>query len=158
MIEIFDNKLSKEQINNIYIFCKKLPYTRGERDTLDTPPTGLVSPVNNKIIIDLLLTAAGINNNNLDINRSYVNLFLPKENPFYHIDNEDVKSRTLLYYVNNENLSIDDGGETYFFYEKKITGISPIPGRIVKFCGNILHKASSFRYIDRYTIALKWKE
>jgi hypothetical protein len=157
VIEIFDNKLSKEQINNIYIFCKKLPYTRGERDIPDTPPTGLVSPVNDKTIINLLLTSAGINNN-VNINRSYVNLFLPAENPFYHIDNKDVKSRTLLYYVNNENLSINDGGETYFFYEEKIIGISPVSGRVVKFCGNILHKASSFRYIDRYTIALKWKE
>ena len=157
MIEIIDNKLSKEQINNIYIFCKKLHYTRGERDRPNTPPLGLVSPVNDKTLINLLLTASGTNNN-LNIDRSYVNLFLPGENPFYHIDNEDVKSRTLLYYVNNENLSIDDGGETYFFYEEKIIGISPIPGRMVKFFGNILHKASSFRYIDRYTIALKWKE
>jgi hypothetical protein len=156
MINIYDNKICKEQIDNLYKFCTKLNYTRGERDTPNTPPTGLVASITDNTLINLLLQAS--ETINVNIYRAYVNLFLPNENPFYHIDNEDPKSKTLIYYVNNENLTINDGGETYFIENNKIIGIPPIPGRVVKFCGNILHKASSFRYIDRYTIALKWKE
>lgn len=156
MINIYDNKLDKQQIDKIYNECLKLSYKRGEADFPGAPPTGLTATITDTALINLLLHAS--ETKNVNIFRVYVNLFLPNENPFYHIDNENPKSKTLIYYVNNENLTINDCGETYFFYNNKITGILPVPGRIIKFNGNILHKASSFRYIDRYTIAIKWTE
>ena len=82
---------------------------------------------------------------------------MPHEKPYYHTDETDPDARTLIYYANSEPLNINDEGETYFVDNEKITGFSPIPGRIIFFPGNILHKAVPFRDRDRYTIAIKIK-
>jgi ectoine hydroxylase-related dioxygenase (phytanoyl-CoA dioxygenase family) len=52
---------------------------------------------------------------------------------------------------------MDEGGETYFIQTDFIKGVSFVPGRMVLFDSNIMHKATSFRNKDRYTIALKFK-
>ena len=64
---------------------------------------------------------------------------------------------TLLYYVNTENINVDEGGETFFIEKENRIGIPYVAGRIIIFDANILHKASSFRNLDRFTIALKWE-
>ena len=155
MIKIFDNKISNKDKETIYTFCKNKEYYRGETDLPGLPPTGLTTPLNNESIIEKLLTVTA--NKDKNLHRSYINFFSPNENPFYNKDNENSGYETLLYYVNTENLNIDEGGETFFIDKENRIGIPFIGGRIIVFDANILHKASSFRNLDRYTIALKWK-
>jgi|TARA_R100000455_G_C6252054_1_gene108584 hypothetical protein len=155
MIKIFDKSVSDLDIQKIYNFCKLQKYSRGERDNPHNPPTGLVSDLNNEEIIKIL--TRNLKDINYKIYRSYINLFLPYEKPYYHKDETDINARTLLYYVNSEALNIDDEGETYFLDRGMISGFSPLPGRIIFFSGNILHKAVPFRSKDRYTIAIKMK-
>jgi hypothetical protein len=155
MIKIFDNKISKEDQNTIYTFCKNKEYFRGENDRPNLPPTGLVSALDDESVINTLLAVTG--NKNKKLFRSYINFFAPYENPFYHKDNEKVGYETLLYYVNTENINVDEGGETFFIEKENRIGIPYVAGRIIIFDANILHKASSFRNLDRFTIALKWE-
>ena len=53
---------------------------------------------------------------------------------------------------------MDEGGETYFIQNDFIKGVSFVSGRMVLFNSNIMHKATSFRNRDRYTIAIKYKD
>ena len=91
--------------------------------------------------------------------RSYVNKFLPKEIPFFHKDYETEDSYTALYYSDNQDFTLEELGETSFYIKEidEIKGILAIPGRIVVFNSNILHRATSFRNKDRYTVAFKFK-
>jgi|TARA_R110000822_G_scaffold7975_1_gene31980 hypothetical protein len=153
---ILDNILLEKEQKEIYDFCKSRPYYRGEVDKPGYPPTGLVSPLENIDIIDKIMS--GTNNKNKVIERAYINLFLPNEKPYFHIDNEDPSYKTLLYYVNAEEINwTDEGGETFFLEGNSKKAVSFLPGRIIIFDANISHRASSFRNLDRYTIALKFK-
>jgi|SRR5210317_159342 len=157
MIEIHDNFLSEKEKQEIYNFCKKQPYYRGELDRPDCPPTGLTTNLDNQNIISKLMKQ--ITNEEKDMFRTYINLFIPNEKPYYHIDNNDPNYQTCLYYVNTEKINyMDEGGETYFIQNDFIKGVSFVPGRMVLFDSNIMHKATPFKNLDRYTIALKFKK
>jgi len=160
MIKIYDNFFSLSEKEKIYKDILNLKYTYGEKDRSDTKPTGFVSDLSednysyniiyNKLKKNKLLT-------NLKVYRKYVNLFKPNENPFFHTDNE--KGYTVLYYsLHNINYNLDEGGETQFYIKKtkSIKAIIPNDGRIVIFDASLIHKATSFRNFDRYTIALKF--
>jgi len=156
MIKIYENLFSKDEQEQIYNFCKSRPYYRGEVDKPGYPPTGLISSLENKNIIDDLMLRT--NNQKKKIERTYINLFIPNEKPYYHIDNSNSEYKTLLYYVNTEEIDwTDEGGETFFLEDNFRKAIPFSPGKIIVFNANILHKASSFRNLDRYTIALKFK-
>ncbi len=157
MIKIYDNFLSEKERQEIYDFCKKQSYHRGEVDRPDCPPTGLVSDLNNQDIINKLMKQ--VTNEKKDMFRTYINLFIPNEKPYYHQDNNDTNYKTCIYDVNTDNINyIDEGGETYFIQNDFIKGVSFVSGRMVLFNSNIIHKATSFRNRDRYTIAIKYKD
>ena len=157
MIKIYDNFLSEKERQEIYDFCKKQSYRRGEVDRPDCPPTGLVSDLNNQDIINKLMKQ--VTNEKKDMFRTYINLFIPNEKPYYHQDNNDPNYKTCIYYVNTDKINyIDEGGETYFIQNDFIKGVSFVSGRMVLFNSNIIHKATSFRNRDRYTIAIKYKD
>ncbi len=157
MIKIYDNFLSEKERQEIYDFCKKQSYHRGEVDRPDCPPTGLVSDLNNQDIINKLMKQ--VTNEKKDMFRTYINLFIPNEKPYYHQDNNDPNYKTCIYYVNTDKINyIDEGGETYFIQNDFIKGVSFVSGRMVLFNSNIIHKATSFRNRDRYTIAIKYKD
>ena len=84
----------------------------------------------------------------------YINCFAPSENPYFHIDGES--GMTLLYYPNIE-WSINDGGETQFYIDENIYGITPIPNRMVIFDASIFHRATTFRNTHRFTVAIKYR-
>lgn len=154
-IQILDNIITKESQKIIYEEIIKYKYYYGEVDRTDTPPTGLVSDLpTNSLTFKIL----NFNLNNLlkdnTLYRSYINLFQPNENPYFHIDRETGK--TVLYYANIEDYKLDEGGETQFHLDE-IRGIRPLPGRVIIFDSNILHKATSFRTYNRYTVALKYE-
>lgn len=158
MIKYIDNFLDEDEYNKVIKYTLKSKYQYGESDNPDTPPTGMIS----------LIEDIGISNlfeeklKNLQKRfliflhiECILILFAPGENPYYHIDGET--GITCLYYVNPE-YRIDDGGETQFFLSKdESINILPIPNRLCYFDANILHRATSFRNIHRFTIAIKYK-
>ena len=156
MLTIYDNLLSKKEQKEIYDFCKSIPYYRGEVDNPGNPFTGLVADLKDKNIINKLINRT--NNSDKIIERTYINLFIPNEKPYFHVDNDDPNYQTLLYYVNTEEADWNnEGGETFFLEKNFKKAVSFLPGRTVVFNADIPHKASSFRTLDRYTIALKFK-
>ncbi len=157
MIKIYDNFLSEKEKQEIYDYCKKQSYHRGEVDRIGCPPTGLISNLDNQNIISKLMKQ--ITNEKKDMFRTYINLFIPNEKPYYHQDNNDPNYKTCIYYVNTDKINyMDEGGETYFIQNDFIKGVSFVSGRMVLFNSNIMHKATSFKNRDRYTIAIKYKD
>jgi hypothetical protein len=153
-IKIIDNLVNKKDQKNIYNEVIKLKYNYGERDRDDTPPTGEIADLpNNSVTLNILNSHIKNMMKKYKLYRSYVNLFKPNENPYFHTDRETGK--TVLYFANIENYNLDEGGETQFF-KKEIKGILPLPGRIIIFDSNILHRATCFRNNIRYTVALKY--
>lgn len=155
-IIIKDNLFDSQEKENIYSFCKNSSFKRLERDHENLPHTGLTSELN----LDHPLVKLIINKSNeriINLQRAYINLFLKEEKPYFHTDNHETGYKTLLYYVNTEPKNYDELGETFFLVDNEVKGIQPVPGRIVIFDAEILHRASSLRNYDRFTIALKWR-
>ena len=158
MIKIIDNFLKVEYYEKMINFCERSTYLYGEKDSKDSPETGMVHNFNlNSSIVEVF------QKNLIDLypeikkfylERMYINCFAPSENPYFHIDAE--LGITCLYYP-TKSWNYDDGGETQFILNDEIKGVLPIPNRIVIFDSNILHKATSFRNKHRFTVALKYK-
>ena len=157
MLEIFDNKI--KDIDKIYKELKKLPYYYGEVDDINYEPTGLTSELSEDSFTYKSIKSFIFENEvlrNKTILRSYVNLFLPREQPNYHTDGD--VGTTLLYYA-NLYYDINEGGETKFVTENNtLTSVLPLPGRIVIFPAVLQHTASSFKNKHRFTVAFKFKE
>ena len=97
-IVIKDNLFDKEEIKNIYNFCRELSYKRNETDDVKLPYTGLVHNFNlENPVVKTIIKKTKLSHKNLT--RAYVNLFLQKEEPFFNQDSVDKNSKTLLYYV-----------------------------------------------------------
>ena len=155
ILNVIDDALALNVIEEIYYRVIKLPYYYGERDSKDLPPTGLVSKLDgDDWIVKTIDQKVREYTGNLQLYRSYVNIFSPGEIPYYHTDN--IRGVTVLYYV-NLNYHINQGGETSFLINDNITGILPYPGRITIFSANVLHRANSYRDHHRFTIALKYE-
>ena len=160
MIRVYNDFLSKEDHEKCLKYCIKTNnYKYGEIDYPGFPPTGMVSKLDlNHHIVDLFhksFLEKIFEVQNLNLNRAYINCFAPSENPFFHIDNNDPKSLTMLYYPHIK-WDLNNGGETQFFVDDSITGILPVPNRLVCFSANIMHRATTFRNGHRFTIAFKY--
>ena len=87
--------------------------------------------------------------------------FYQNEKPYYHVDNYNTDYKTCLYYVNTEKVDyMDEGGETFFIdgdFKKIYRRILSLVDKVL-FNATIMHKATPFRNLDRYTIALKFKD
>ena len=154
-MEIFDNLLSVEEVNMIY---KHIVYEKGfyfgEVDRKGLPPSGLVFNLDNeeklfKDFFQLLQLKCDIDISS--IQRAYVNMFLPSDRPYFHTDDN---VNTCLFYI-NPLVNLDEGGETQFLIKNELVSVLPVPGRMIIFDGNILHRATSFRNIPRITLAIK---
>jgi len=164
MFRIYDNIFSEKQVETIHNEIINLSYKTGEVDRPGLPCTGYVSNLTEdnycyKTIIKKINFTEFFKNKKYNVYRKYVNLFLPNENPYYHIDSNISNSYTILYYSLIEELNEDENGETLFFdaVEKKSFGIFPKKNRMIIFNSSTMHRATSFRTKDRYTIALKIK-
>jgi|TARA_R100000455_G_C6272055_1_gene128604 hypothetical protein len=154
-VDIFDKLVSKQQIEEIYNFCKNQSYKRIEDDGPGTPLTGLTS--NLELDNDLVKFLLKVTNTSKEkLSRAYINLFIHDEKPYYHQDNPEPGGRTLIYYVNPQPKYFNDLGETFFIIDDEIYGVLPVPGRIIIFDSEVWHKATPLRDDDRYTVALKW--
>ena len=156
-IEIIDNFLEEEYFKGVLEYCLHSSYTYGEWDMNDTPPTGMVHEIGKKEKIYKLLSSQikkvypQVRKLNLD--RMYVNCFAPSENPYFHTDGD--KGVPFLYYVNDQ-WTLNDGGETQILIDDEIRGVLPIPNRIIGFNATLLHRATSFRNMHRFTLAVKF--
>jgi len=155
MIDIIDNFITPEKCQEFYNYCASALYHYGEADTPDNPPTGMISelPFDNKWfkLFDSEISKQCKLNSPY---RAYINLFLPGENPYFHIDGnqEDI---TFLFYPTLE-WNLNEGGETKFYINNELRGILPLPNRAIIFSANILHSATSFRNKPRFTLAIKY--
>lgn len=154
MIEIVDRFLSKEEFDSVLRYCYESAYSCGEVDYEGAIPTGMIRNISDsEFLYEMLVKKTQKLVPDLGLNRIYVNCFAPSENPYFHIDGKD--GVTFLYYA-NPVWELDEGGETQFFIDSEIRGVTPIPNRLVYFDSNIPHRATTFRTRHRFTIALKY--
>lgn len=162
MIKIFDTFFDEREFNLIYNSLTRLPFIYGELDDDDCPPTGMVCDLrDDSEIYSIILNKILKLSNNLDkklMYRMYINCFAPLENPFFHTDCIHSNIGTTFLFYLNKVWNINDGGETQFFIDDQITGILPIPNRMIAFDSRILHKATSFKDRYRFTIAIKFDQ
>ena len=156
MISVYDNFLDEDDLKSFYDFCLKSPYFYGERDAPYAPPTGLITPLDQDNSWYQLFEKRGrtLLNINQKIYRMYINLFIPGEKPYFHIDGTG-DDKTLLFYP-NPKWTLDQGGETKFYVDDEVRGILPVTNRAVLFSANIKHCATSFRSEPRFTLAIKY--
>ena len=155
-INIIDNVFTEDDVKQLHNLFMTKPFYYGETDNDDTPPTGLVQEITDSSLVNYFALNIHKYFNHLEpgkIYRSYVNLFVPRELPYFHIDGKN--TLTCIIYI-NPNYDINEGGETQFLLDNKIVGIQPKSGRAVVFDGSILHRATSFRNFPRLTVALKY--
>jgi len=161
MIKIFDNVISEEVQSQIHKEILSLSYVP-EQDSPKTPACGYSSGLELNS-----LTFQTLNNilqnipelRGTELYKVMVNKFLPNEVPYFHTDHIDGIGYTALYYSNDNQFNLEELGETLFYLKEpdEIRGILPKPGRLVIFNADILHRATSFRNIDRYTVAFKFR-
>ena len=156
-IQILDDKVPN--LYPILTALHSLPYYYGERDNSITPPTGMVFTFaeTDTLYTDIINLCYSHFSQLEGLNpyRVYVNYFSATENSYYHVDNS--VGYTVLIYV-NEEVNVDEGGETQFYNEvdHSIYGVLPKPGRMVCFDASILHRATPFKSRSRFTIAAKF--
>ena len=157
MIEVIDDFLSTDDAYSVLDYCKMASYNYGETDTSSTPPTGMVHEICETDEIYKLFSSKTdlIVDDDLVLNRMYINCFAPTENPYFHTDCDEEGSITFLYYSSDE-WNLDLGGETQFYANGQIAGVPPVPNRMVYFDSSILHRATTYRDRHRFTIAIKY--
>jgi hypothetical protein len=169
MLDVFDDIFTVHENEEYRSFLlNRCTYRYGECDHPGTPPTGLVCDfthnLKNDTVLDPIIKFLKHLNDKIyeknsslkekTLYRVYLNLFLPNEKPYFHIDGHETV--TCLYYL-NPILDCNEGGETQFLINGEIKGIISKPGRLVIFNGDILHRATSFKSHPRLTLAFKFK-
>jgi len=180
IIKTYDEVFSADEIAEMCHEIRYLKYLWGMSDDANDPiPTGL-STSNGLTNIDLsdktfykkCWNFFESNIEELDgfhEARHHVNLFAKNENAKYHFDNQVQESYTVMFYANTD-WHIEQQGETKFLLRHEnikdshdiltnteeypiIISVAPIPGRIVMFKGDILHAATPFTHMHRFTAA-----
>lgn len=156
-IKVSDNFLSREDHLSVLNYCENASYEYGEVDKKGSTPTGMVHNIPNSEKIYHLFSKNLLNSipdlKKMKMYRMYINCFAPSENPYFHVDGES--GITFLYYPQT-NWSLNDGGETQFYINGDLYGITPEPNRMVMFDARLLHRATTFRNKHRFTVAIKF--
>ena len=161
MLNIQDNIFSADEHKYIEHYCQGCSYYYGETDTPDTPPCGMVHNIEKDEPIYNLMSNKIENElcpdvKKLTLYRMYVNCFSPAEKPYFHTDGPS--GLTFIYYANDEEWNINDGGETQFYSGGILTGLPPITNRMAIFPPDLLHCATSFRDRHKFTVAIKYED
>ena len=158
MIYPFDDVMSEDKNNEIYNFLlNETQYSYGERDRPHHTPVGMVVELDGTDLGNYLRDVAISKFDKLDgleLQRSYVNLFLPNDRPYFHQDGDVF---TCLFYITPQ-YDIGEGGETQFIVNNIIQGLPPRPARLVVFDGEMWHRATSYRSHPRLTAAVKFEK
>jgi len=152
---IYDNVMSYETNLQVYEQTLRLPFYYGETEGKNYPPTGMVFDIrdyesDNFKFFDGIIKK--FDSRCKKIGRAYINLFFPCELPYFHIDGNCI---TCLFYI-TPKYHYDEGGETQLLIDNNIVGVRSLPGRLVIFDGNVLHKATSYRSKPRLTVVFKY--
>ena len=141
----------------IYDYCMGAEYSYGESDNKGLPVTGMIHNIPETEFVYKIMKKTIYDRHEkvqqMKLYRMYVNCFAPNENPYFHTDGD--KGLTFLYYP-NMNWDLQEGGETQFYINNDIYGITPVPNRMVVFDANIQHRATTFRNDHRFTVAIKY--
>ena len=157
-LNIFDNTFTEEETKELFEHFIKYPFSFGEVDRYGYPPTGLISELSSddkKVQFCLEKISNKISRvKDKPISRIYLNLFTPRELPYFHSDGECL---TAIVYLNN-SIMANEGGETQFLDDARYIGstVFPVPGRVCLFDGRIQHKATSFRNYHRLNLTVKY--
>jgi len=158
-VQTCDNFFSKQDHQTILDYCLDCDYSYGETDNNTHRPTGMVHNIAEQSEIYQLIQTKIEQSipaiSQMKLYRMYVNCFAPSENPYFHTDGET--GITLLYYPQTD-WNLDDGGETQFYIENNIYGITPVCNRMVMFDAAVKHRATTFRDRHRFTVAIKYDE
>lgn len=150
-MKITNNFLTPDLYEKVEDYCFKADYYYGEKDNPKQIPTGLVH--------DLKLDSEIVNYfpqeiDDLPLYRAYINHFNPGEKPFFHIDGTGYTS---LFYINCDNYNLDEGGCTEIrTHENYLISVLPFKNTLVTFKAELEHRATSFKTLPRFTIALKY--
>ncbi len=151
MLNIQSNYLLPNLYKEVENYCYNADYYYGERDTPNSIPVGLVH--------DLKLDSKIVSyfpkvENNLFLFRAYINLFSAGEQPNFHTDEGKLTS---LYYINIDNYNLNEGGCTEILTHKQhLVSVLPIRNTLVTFDAELPHRATSFKNMSRFTLALKY--
>lgn len=180
-----DTKPSIQQIENFFpddiasnvaqFATDYAAYRYGETDNREAPPTGLVAdlfhwdrkdemssaPNHVKLIYNYFIKYVHEHYigfwNDYQIYRLYINVFAPREMPYFHTDSVgDSDQWTFIYYPTLDfDYHINQGGCTEFSLDHKIIGVPPLENSICRFSSYIKHRATPFRDYHRFSIAIK---
>ena len=154
----YDDKFFSDREHEIiYDYCMNAEYSYGESDNKGLPVTGMIHNIPETEFVYKIMKKTIYDRHEkvqqMKLYRMYVNCFAPNENPYFHTDGD--KGLTFLYYP-NMNWDLQEGGETQFYINNDIYGITPVPNRMVVFDANIQHRATTFRNDHRFTVAIKY--
>lgn len=156
MISPHDDLITEQQNKELYeLFLHGSKFEYGERDRPELEPVGMIFELENPDVFNFLAgvaISAFDRLKGLELQRAYVNLFLPNDRPYFH---QDGHVYTCLFYITPQ-YDVDEGGETQFIVNNLIQGLPPRPGRLVIFDGELWHRATSYRSHPRLTAALKF--
>lgn len=162
MIEVLDGKVDKETRERFLRDIRSLSYNINVTDAIDDDVSGASAPLEKDSYIFNKLYAI-INDNfndklkDLQIVDAYVNCFYPNERPAWHVDSDELDAITVLYYANTTEY--DEGGTEFLDTSTdEVRSILPVHGRIILFSSYLMHRATSFRDKQRFTVAFKYKK
>lgn len=158
-IDVRDQCWSREQNRQLLAWAQSLEYRWGEADQPGHRPAGMVrdlEPEDHTAQLISLARAQWPQLGDRAITRSYINLFMPGEQPGWH---RDGAVWTVLAYVTEEREPRLGGGTEFLDTDlKEIRAVLPQPGRMVMFDGELWHRATSYPHRERFTVALKFSK
>lgn len=157
MITAEDNFFTEEERKFVLDYCKNARFRYGVADSSQFLPTGMVADIyKNEKIYKLFSDTTKKYAPGREIYWMHVNLFVPKEVPYFHVDSEEEGDLTFLYYPNSD-WHFNDLGSTEFFVNDQVIGVPPIPNRLIYFDSQLRHRATTFRSDHRFNVIIKYK-
>ena len=148
--KIIDDYLSISDYEYVRNYVQDATYKHGEVDHVGSYSIGMVHelPIDNDLYFPTHI-------NNYPLKRAYVNFYAPRELAVFHVDADDPKSTTLLYYP-CPTYEYNEGGTTELLINDNIVGVRSIANRLLAFKSNILHRSTPFKNYPRWTVAFKY--
>jgi len=152
VVDIKRNFLTPDLYKKVEDYCYQADYYYGEWDNPDQVPTGVI---HNLKLDSEIVSYFPSKIKELSLYRAYINLFNAGERPNFHIDGEGLTS---IFYLNSEEYKLDEGGCTEILTDQQyLISILPIRNSLVTFNAKSVHRATAFKSLPRFTVALKYE-
>lgn len=163
-VQIFDNFLSKNELDNLTIEIGEPKYEWGHvsNSSSDTEFPWLIMSLNGNQFFNTTIKSKIEKTVNMTFNteRIYMNGQMYGSESGFHVDTTDTNGFTFLLFIHDCSESNADSMGGYFYYKLngEIRCIEPIKNRAVFFNGNILHKGCAFnRGVKILRQSIAWK-